>query len=125
MQIRNDAYREILHWGLLAIRDWAAHHGNAKLAELEADHIHNLPSLIDEANEARHLCYIGQELQFYRERLDKLAHPKYREFVLAQYLQPWKVLADIAEQEAGQQKSEPSAAPLPRAPQTGHSEGER
>jgi hypothetical protein len=105
MQIRNDAYREILHWGLLAIRDWAAHHDNAKLAELEADHIHNLPSLIDETNEARHHYYIITEQPYYLERLEKMSHPEYREFILARYQQPWKVLAKITETETGKGKS--------------------
>ena len=36
MQIRNDAYRGILEWGLPAIRDLAAHHGKAELAEHES-----------------------------------------------------------------------------------------
>jgi hypothetical protein len=99
MQIRQDAYIEILNWGLLAIRDYAAHHGNAELAELEADHIHNLPSLLNEPNEARHHYYIYQERQYYLDRLMVQTHPQYRDRVLRWYKGPWAALLLIADKE--------------------------
>jgi hypothetical protein len=99
MQIRNDAYREILQWGLLAIRNWAANKEHVKLVEIEADHIHNLPSLIDEGNEARHVCYIEQERELYLERLEKETCIEYKQFILARYTQPWEILKRIAEHE--------------------------
>ena len=100
MQVRNDAYREILHRGLLAIRDMAAHQGNAQIAELEADHLHNLPSLIDEPNETRHCYYLFQERVYYLDRLKNQASKDYLDFVLPRYNETWKVLETITEKKA-------------------------
>jgi hypothetical protein len=95
IQARQQAYAEILRWGLLAIRE-GAFAGKSKLCEIEADHIHNLPSLLDEPNEARHHCYIGQERSYYLERLEKLGDAGYAADRKNLYEQPWKVLAALA-----------------------------
>ena len=50
MQGRTDAYRRILYLGLLLIRE-AARMGDARLCEIEADHLHNLPALLNEPDE--------------------------------------------------------------------------
>ena len=98
MQTRQQAYAEILRWGLLAIRE-AAFAGKSKLCEIEADHIHNLPSLFDEPNEARHHCYIGQERSYYLERLEEFGDAEYAVDRKRLYEQPWKVLAALAADE--------------------------
>jgi hypothetical protein len=95
MGARHQAYAEILQWGLLAIRE-AAHVGKFRICEIEADHIHNLPSLLDEANEARHHCYIVNERKFYLEQLDRLGDPEYLEERKSRYKDPWKVLMALA-----------------------------
>jgi hypothetical protein len=55
LEARQQAYLEILRWAHPAIRD-AAYTGKAKRCEIEADHIHNLPSLFNDPNEKRHHC---------------------------------------------------------------------
>ena len=95
MQARQQAYAEILRWGLLAIRE-AAYAGKIRVCEIEADHVHNLPSLLDEPNEARHHCYIRQERSYYLERLSQLADAEYVAERKRLYEQPWKVLAALA-----------------------------
>ena len=103
MQARQQAYAEILRWGLLAIRE-AAYAGKTKVCEIEADHIHNLPSLLDEPNEARHHFYIGQERDYYLDRLEQFTDAQYAAERKRFYEQPWKVLAALAldETKAGQ-----------------------
>lgn len=106
MQARQQAYAEILRWGLLAIRE-AAYAGKTTVCEVEADHFHNLPSLLDEPNEARHHCYIGQERSYYLERVDQLGDAEYAAERRRFYEQPWKVLAALAvdELKCGQSKA--------------------
>lgn len=99
-QARQQAYAEILRWGLLAIRE-AAYAGKTKLCEIEADHIHNLPDLLNEANEARHHCYIGQERSYYVDRLKELGDEEYLAERTRFYGEPWKVLAALAVDEQG------------------------
>jgi hypothetical protein len=94
-QARQQAYAEILRWGLLAIRE-AAYAGKTKLCEIESDHIHNLPDLLNEANEARHHCYIGQERSYYVDRLKELGDEEYLAERTRIYGEPWKVLAALA-----------------------------
>ncbi len=107
MQARRQAYVEILRWGLLAIRE-AAHSGKTKVCEIEADHIHNLPSLLDEPNKARHHCYIGQERSYYLKCLEKLDDAEYAIERKRCYSGPWKVLAALAVDEL--KAGEPGAA---------------
>jgi hypothetical protein len=95
MQARQQAYAEILRWGLLAIRE-AAYAGKTKLCEIEADHIHNLPSLLDEPNEARHHCYVVQERAYYLDRLGQVGDAEYAANRKRYYEQPWKVLTALA-----------------------------
>ena len=91
--VRREAYTEILRWGVLAVRR-SAFGGNLALCEIEADHIHNLPSLLEETDEARHAYYKGQERSCYLERLDRLRAAEYLCRQLRNYRQPWTALAD-------------------------------
>ena len=95
MQARQQAYLELLDHGLRAIRD-SAYQGKTKLCEIEAIHLHNLPSLFHEANEARHHCYIVPERKGYIARLEGHADTKYAEQQLRLYKDPWKVLMTLA-----------------------------
>jgi hypothetical protein len=71
MRTRDAVYLDILAFGLLWIRN-AGYSGNARACELEADHLHNLPSLIGETNELRHECYFDNERTLYLERTTEL-----------------------------------------------------
>lgn len=92
---RSRAYLELLEWGLLATRD-QAHAGHARLCEIEADHIHNIPSLIDEPDERRHLYYINKERGLFLQRLGEVADAEYVERRRFYCSEPWQVLASIA-----------------------------
>jgi hypothetical protein len=90
MDGRVEIYLEILQHGLGAIRD-AAVRGDARVCEIEADHLHNLPSLVDEKNEARHRYYLEQERQLYLDRLKSV--PDFKEtFALRRFRELWTAL---------------------------------
>jgi hypothetical protein len=95
MNNRQQAYLDLLTHGLAAIIN-LARRGEVELCEVEAEHLHNLPSLVDEPNEHRHRYYIEQERGRYLERLKKLAAREHLEFMVIWYTQPWQVLADGA-----------------------------
>ena len=95
MQARQQAYLEILKWGLLAIRA-SAYDGKSQLCEAEADHLHNLPSLFEEHNEKRHHCYIVPERKEYLAKLERLGEDEYLVQQTRWYAQPWRVLMELA-----------------------------
>jgi hypothetical protein len=92
---RQRAYLQVLEHGLVAIRN-CAHRGQIALCEIEADHVHNIPSLLGESNELRHRYYILQERGLYLDRLRKLEASEYLEDRAIWYAEPWRVLASIA-----------------------------
>lgn len=92
---RQRAYLRILYLGLLAIRD-AGSEGKAKLCAIEADHLHNLPSLVYEPNLTRHHYYISPERKGYIEKLGEHGDAAYAERQLRLYEGPWKVLMTLA-----------------------------
>lgn len=54
IQPREQVYLDLLHRGLVLLRNFA-HAGRWELCTIEADHLHNIPTLLDEPNENRHL----------------------------------------------------------------------
>ena len=91
---RSEAYKHILTMGLLALRDRAPRFNSSRLIEVEAEHLHNIPSLIDEDNLQRHLYYFNKERPAYIESLNELDFSEYSESVLRFYLAPWEVLLE-------------------------------
>jgi hypothetical protein len=67
---RDRIYLQILQWGLIGVRA-AAWAGDSAYCAVEADHLHNLPSLVGETNELRHDYYYEQERTLYLERVDR------------------------------------------------------
>jgi hypothetical protein len=94
-QPRDGAYLALLHRGLVMIRNHA-HAGHLDLCRIEADHLHNIPTLLAETNEHRHVCYIEGERGQYLERLRELGATEYLERVSIWYSEPWRVLAAAA-----------------------------
>ena len=78
MTERDKAYLAILCFGLQRIRD-AAEQGYTAYCAVEADHLHNIPSLIGEKNEHRHTYYIEKEKELYR-KLGEESSRKVRDF---------------------------------------------
>ena len=64
------------------------------MIEIEAEHLHNIPSLIDEENIQRHLYYFNKERPAYIEALKELDLPEYTEPVLRIYLMPWDAILE-------------------------------
>ena len=91
MTERDDIYVQILHLGLLALRN-AAQSGNASHCAIEADHLQNIPSLIGETDEHRHARYLNSERVDYLEHADRSV-PEIG-FVLSRYAGPWKALEE-------------------------------
>lgn len=89
---REQIYLKILNFGLIRIRD-AAHCGHVAYCEIEADHLHNLPSLISEPNEARRAYYLDSERTYYQERVDRSLLGL--DFTLARYADVWNRLDEL------------------------------
>jgi hypothetical protein len=92
MSERDSVYVHILHFGLVRLRD-AAEAGNALYSAVEADHLHNVPSLIGERNELRHDLYFDEDRPHYLNRVDHSVPGI--EFTLARYAELWQRLAEL------------------------------
>ena len=92
---RERAYLDLLDHGLVMVRNFA-YGGQLDLCRIEADHLHNIPSLLGESNEHRHVYYIVQERGLYLQRLRELGATEYLETVSIWYSEPWRVLACAA-----------------------------
>jgi len=54
----------LLKWGLLMLRE-SAFAGRTDLCRIESDHLHNIPTLLGEVNELRHVYYIEKKRGLY------------------------------------------------------------
>jgi hypothetical protein len=70
--------------------------GELELCRIEADHLHNIPTLLGESNERRHVFYIVKERGLYLQRLQELSATEYLRWVSQWYSGPWRVLASVA-----------------------------
>ncbi len=95
VRLRQQAYLDLLHRGLVLLRN-LAHPGDVELCRIEADHLHNIPTLLHEDNERRHEYYIRGERGLYLRRLRERGVAEYLEQVAIWYTEPWRVLARAA-----------------------------
>lgn len=86
---RDRIYLDILRWGLVKIRDAAAM-GWVSYCGVEAEHLHNIPSLLGETNEHRHIYYLDTEKSLYLERVDRTLPGV--DFTLRRYDSLWQEL---------------------------------
>ena len=100
MSERDRLYCQILHFGLLSLREAArislldsTQFQYAQYCALEADHLHNIPSLIGDTNESRHDYYFDMERTLYLEGLDRSVWDS--NFTLNRYTELWQQLADL------------------------------
>ena len=91
MTERDEIYRQILHIGLNELRD-AAVNGRIQYCAVEAEHLHNIPSLIGEPNELRHDYYFDAERAYYLERVERSEEI---EFMLGRYAELWQQLEEL------------------------------
>ncbi|HZL90562.1 MAG TPA: hypothetical protein VFB96_19500 [Pirellulaceae bacterium] len=94
MTERDSIYVQILHHGLLRIRDSAAL-GHLEYCAVESEHLHNVPSLIGETNEERHLYYFSHERAHYLKHVDRSIPGL--DFTLRRYEELWLRLSELSE----------------------------
>jgi len=94
MTERDAIYVQILQHGLLRIRDSAAL-GHLQYCAAESEHLHNIPSLIGESNEHRHVYYFSQERAHYLEHVDRSIPGL--DFTLRRYEELWAQLQQLNE----------------------------
>jgi hypothetical protein len=95
LQPRDRAYLDLLHHGLVLLRNFA-HSGRVELCRVEAEHLHEVPTLIGEANEHRHVYYLRGTRDLYLSQLRELGATEYLEQVGIWYAGAWQVLASSA-----------------------------
>lgn len=91
MNLLDSAYRDLLTFGLLRIRD-LCDQGNSAEARIEAEHIHNVPSLIGEGNKHRHAYYLEKERFLYMQSLKDLGGASPFAYLEARYMPIWGII---------------------------------
>jgi hypothetical protein len=112
MTERDAIYVQILHHGLLRIRDSAAL-GHLQYCAVESEHLHNIPSLIGETNEERHIYYFCQERPHYLEHVDRSIPGL--DFTLRRFTELWTSLSELNESNVPEQ-SGPANCPEQSSP---------
>lgn len=101
MTERDLIYVEILRFGLISLRNHAVP-GGFDYCAIEAEHLHEVPSLIGEVNEGRHEYYLRGHRQYYLERIDQSEESL--GFVLRRYHELWPELEAIHAKMIGSKK---------------------
>lgn len=92
---RDRAYLALLHHGLVLMRNFASP-GPTELSRIEAEHLHELPTLVGDTNEARHRYYLEATRDLYLAELRKENATEYLEQVEILFLGPWQTLMAYA-----------------------------
>ena len=92
MSPRQRAYLDLLHRGLVLLRN----SDDLAMCRIESDHLHNIPTLLYEANESRHEYYLHGERSLFLQRPRELGASDYLRQVGIWYAEPWRVLAAVA-----------------------------
>ena len=87
-------YLKILYYGLVAIRN-ATGLGDLEWCRAEAQHIHELPTLIGEANMQRHLDYYCRIKTNYIEWIKTANREDVKEFPCRAYLPLWSRMHEL------------------------------
>lgn len=92
---RDRAYLDLLHHGLVLLRNFTRG-GRPEFAPIESEHLHEVPTLIGETNERRHVYYLHVTRSLYLQQLRALSDALYLEEVSIWYADPWRMLAEAA-----------------------------
>ncbi len=92
---RDKAYLRMLRCGLVMLRN-TAHTDRIDLCRIEAEHLHEIPTLVGEPNERRHEYYLRGTRELYLESLRELGAGEYLESANIWYFEPWQVLESVA-----------------------------
>lgn len=109
---RDRAYLDLLHQGLVFLRNYSRI-GRWEFIPIESEHLHEVPTLIGEDGEGRHVYYLRGTRELYLQQLRALGDAEYLKQVSIWYSHPWRVLAEIAgwPLPVWDQDAEPGAAP--------------
>ena len=112
LTFRDQAYLDILHHGLVLLRNFACG-GRLEFCPVETEHLHEIPTLIGEANEHRQLYYLRGTRGLYLQNLRELCAAEYLERIAIWYAEPWRVLATAAgvQLPAWHQEAAPGTSP--------------
>lgn len=94
MEALDQIYFEILTAGLIAVRDAGANDDTAR-CRAEAEHIHNIPSLIGEQNIQRHLYYATVERRRYLDWVVASGRQDVLDYARLAYSWRWKRMDEI------------------------------
>jgi hypothetical protein len=94
MESLDALYWRILQSGLISIRD-AAGEGDLARCRAEAEHIHNIPSLISEENVNRHIYYAMQEREAYIEWVLSTGRKDLCERALLVFAGEWEAMDSV------------------------------
>jgi hypothetical protein len=92
---RDKAYLNLLHFGLVMIRN-VTHSDRIDLCRIEAEHLHEIPTLVGEPNERRHVFYLQGTRGLYLQSLREIGATEYLENATIWYSGPWRVLESVA-----------------------------
>lgn len=96
MEPLNSFYARLLQVGFIVLRQ-AVWSGDQEWAQMEVQHLHNIPSLINETNVARHRHFWLQERQSYIEwATQKGGEPRSR--MLTYYAPLWREMEPVIEE---------------------------
>ena len=95
LQPRDRAYLDLLAHGLVFLHNFSFS-GRVELWRIEAEHLHEILTLIHDANEQRHTYYLSGTREMYVQQLRELGEEAYLEDVAVWYNGPWRVLAEAA-----------------------------
>jgi hypothetical protein len=85
----------LLHCGLVMLRNIAPS-GQSDLCRIEAEHLHEIPTLVGEPNERRHEYYLRGTRGLYIQSLRELGADEYLANANIWYSEPWRVLESLA-----------------------------
>jgi hypothetical protein len=94
MKSLDPIYLRILTTGLVNVIA-AAEDGDTERCRVEAEHIHNIPSLIGEDNINRHLCYANTERKSYADWIYSNVKKEYRGEIMPFYYCAWREMDTI------------------------------
>src|SRR5436309_2356627 len=87
-------YLSLLHWGLISVRN-ASYAGDINWCRAEAEHLHEIPTLIGDENIFRHFDYARRMRRIFLSWLEQANNPELKKFVDDLYCPIWKKMADI------------------------------
>ena len=88
------AYIQLLERGMQILRE-SCELGHPDWTKIEVEHLHNIPSLIQEGNRLRHDYYYRIERPSYLGAIEQSGHERLVGLVKIFYREPWNTIATV------------------------------